>query len=467
MHEKNVRHGHISTLHIWPARRPLAASRAALIATLLPDPGTPEKRSELIERIGGHVVKVLKKKQGPGGGEEKVVEETVGGILHWGRETENKAALDSLREEIRKAYGGRAPRILDPFAGGGAIPLEAMRLGCDVTAVDINPVAWFILKCTLEYSQTLAGEKRPLPEFVRADRAFMEAFFKAQGMKGAMLRTQLKKLGLEGDAPNTDGAQQPSLNLEIEGHTLDADLAWHVRAWGWWVLREARRELVRYYPVYADWQPLKDVADWRKKHPDQVRPIQHVPLREDGTVDSHGLNAALSTEQLADARQPRWAVKPPVAYLTCSPYVNAASSLWVTGKLDTQEFDNGSLPASSPYFLRNLSGQNIVSGLVDLGAVEDTHAFVGNKGRGGFASGFNQLNLAKDSFVVLIKSPTWESAPTHVAFAYWQPVGQTGDGRWMVSEANQRAGRVTNRTLEQFSASLGRDAMIEVRSLRR
>src|ERR671913_151543 len=107
VHEKNVRHGHISTLHIWPARRPLAASRAALIATLLPDPGTPEKRRELIERIGGHVVKVLKKKQGPGGGEEKVVEQTIGGVLHWGRETENNAVLDSLREEIRNAYGGR------------------------------------------------------------------------------------------------------------------------------------------------------------------------------------------------------------------------------------------------------------------------------------------------------------------------------------------------------------------------
>ena len=53
VHEKNVRHGHISTLHIWPARRPLAACRAALIATLLPDPGTPEERQKLCERIGG------------------------------------------------------------------------------------------------------------------------------------------------------------------------------------------------------------------------------------------------------------------------------------------------------------------------------------------------------------------------------------------------------------------------------
>ena len=53
VHEKNVRHGHISTLHIWPARRPLAACRAALIATLLPDPGDAEKRKELCEKIAG------------------------------------------------------------------------------------------------------------------------------------------------------------------------------------------------------------------------------------------------------------------------------------------------------------------------------------------------------------------------------------------------------------------------------
>ena len=56
VHEKNLRHGHISTLHIWPARRPLAACRAALIATLLPDPGTLEERQNLCEKIGGMVV---------------------------------------------------------------------------------------------------------------------------------------------------------------------------------------------------------------------------------------------------------------------------------------------------------------------------------------------------------------------------------------------------------------------------
>ena len=73
VHEKNVRHGHISTLHIWPARRPLAACRAALIATLLPDPGSAEKRTELLERIGGRLEPKLIRKKLPSGKVERVV----------------------------------------------------------------------------------------------------------------------------------------------------------------------------------------------------------------------------------------------------------------------------------------------------------------------------------------------------------------------------------------------------------
>jgi putative DNA methylase len=196
VHEKNVRHGHISTLHIWPARRPLAACRAALIATLLPDPSAQPKpdgmsdedwhqeiirlRRELCEKIGGKVVKIIEKKKMPSGQTvEREREITEGGILHWGREKENKELLNWFRQEIRKAHGGRSPKVLDPFAGGGAIPLEAMRLGCEATAVDINPVAWFILKCTLEYPQKLAGKTHPLPDFILKDESFMEAFYKA------------------------------------------------------------------------------------------------------------------------------------------------------------------------------------------------------------------------------------------------------------------------------------------------
>src|SRR5919202_3056466 len=94
VHEKNVRHGHISTLHIWPARRPLAACRAALIATLLPDPGTPEERRKLCEKIGGKVVQKIERKKMPNGRTvERIKEETEGGILHWKRETENTETL--------------------------------------------------------------------------------------------------------------------------------------------------------------------------------------------------------------------------------------------------------------------------------------------------------------------------------------------------------------------------------------
>ena len=227
VHEKNVRHGHISTLHIWPARRPLAACRAALIATLLPDPGNDAERQRLLERLAGKVVTKNVTKRVGGRDISSLKEETVGGILHWGRES--GPDLDFFREEIKKAYGGRAPRVLDPFAGGGAIPLEAMRLGCEATALDINPVAWFILKCTLEYPQRLAGQKRPLPKFALESPEFMAAFQKQALPKG--------KAGKAG---------------AVQGNMLEApeaDLAWHVRAWGHWVLQRARADLERFYPT--------------------------------------------------------------------------------------------------------------------------------------------------------------------------------------------------------------------------
>ena len=301
VHEKNVRHGHISTLHIWPARRPLAASRAALIATLLPDPGDAEQRKAILDRMAGRVIEKIERKRVNGRTVEKVKEETVGGILHWGRE--NDPDLQWFREEIRKAYGGRAPKVLDPFAGGGAIPLEAMRLGCEVTAMDINPVAWFILKCTLEYPQKLAGQTRPLPEFALEDGEFMQAFLKAKGFKGASLRTFLERLG------HGDGGD---IQLDLIRHDdplLEADLAWHVRAWGRWVLARARKELASYYPTYAELEPL---APGKKFKP---RPIQLLEVDDEGVSQLGPLNAEFDAAYLKDPRNPRWIAKPTVAYL--------------------------------------------------------------------------------------------------------------------------------------------------------
>lgn len=336
VHEKNVRHGHISTLHIWPARRPLAACRAALIATLLPDPSAAPKpegmseeawqkeiqrrRQELCEKIGGKVVRKIEKKKMPSGQTvERIKEETEGGILHWGRETENAETLEWFRQEIKKAYGGRAPRVLDPFAGGGAIPLEAMRLGCEATAVDINPVAWFILKCTLEYPQKLAGQTRPLPEFILHDDAFMAEFFKkAKGYGKAETRAALKRLHdrfrKKPKRKRKPGDDQISLPFQQEADEaadeLQADLAWHVRAWGQWVLDRARRELAAYYPTYADFEPIK------KGHiAYEHQPMQLVPLKEDGTPDIDSLNDEFTEEYLEDKRNPRWIAKPTVAYL--------------------------------------------------------------------------------------------------------------------------------------------------------
>ncbi len=235
VHEKNVRHGHISTLHMWPARRPLAACRAALIATLLPDPGTPEERKILLEKIGGKVINVQKKSTKDNGKSvKKYVDETEGGILHWGRESAPDFAW--FREEIRKAYGGRAPKVLDPFAGGGAIPLEAMRLGCDTTAIDINPVSWFILKCTLEYPQKLADQRLPLPKFALESPEFMEQYNKIK------FKDSKKKNSKKISAPLN------SIQSTL-GAVPEVDLAWHVRAWGWWVLQEAKKELEQYYPI--------------------------------------------------------------------------------------------------------------------------------------------------------------------------------------------------------------------------
>ena len=302
VHEKNVRHGHISTLHIWPARRPLAASRAALIATLLPDPGNPEKRKEILERMAGRVIEKIERKRVGGRTVEKVKEETIGGILHWKRE--NDPDIQWFRDEIRKAYGGRAPKVLDPFAGGGAIPLEAMRLGCDVTAMDINPVAWFILKCTLEYPQKLAGQTRPLPEFALKDREFMEAFLKAKGFKGASLRTFLERLG------HGDGGEIQLDLVQYDDPILEADLAYHVRAWGRWVLARARKELSSYYPTYAEFEPLESHEEFLSRPSRRLLEVD-----EEGVPQVDPLNAEFDDAYLKDKQNPRWIAKPTVAYL--------------------------------------------------------------------------------------------------------------------------------------------------------
>ena len=285
VHEKNVRHGHISTLHIWPARRPLAACRAALLGTLLPDPGTDEGRRELRRRIGGQI-------EEKAGADGRMKEETVGGILHWGREGLPEVA--AFREEIREAFGGRAPRVLDPFAGGGAIPLEAMRLGCEVTASDINPVAWFILRCTLHYPRLLGAEKRRLPAFVREDAGFLDVLGKAQGVR------------------------RGGRSLFASGGAIEAEFAWHLRAWGRRVLERARKKLAARYPTYAEFEPVRRKGKKgrsRTERPFAPRERRLLAPDAEGRVSTEALNTEFDSFYLDDEANPRWVAKPTVAYL--------------------------------------------------------------------------------------------------------------------------------------------------------
>ena len=301
VHEKSVRHGHISTLHMWPARRPLAASRAALIATLLRDPSDANERKVILDRMAGHVTQKIEHKRQNGRTVEKVKEVTSGGILHWGRESEPD--IEWFRKAIRDANGGQAPKVLDPFSGGGAIPFEAMRLGCDVTAVDINPVAWFILRCTLEYPSKLAGQTRPLPAFALQDREFMEQYLKAKGFKGARLRKALETIGfVDGEAVQFDA-------LPDDAPIAQADFAWHLRAWGRCLLARNRKALAHLYPTYAELVTQK---------PSDVQSeltMRLMETDENGMSKGDTLNSKVASSSFDDPDEARWIAKPTVAYL--------------------------------------------------------------------------------------------------------------------------------------------------------
>ncbi len=172
--EKNIRHGHISTLHIWWARRPLASSRATSYAALMPVPENDlewDKKRQFIINLS-----------------------------KW-ENSLNPTFIEKARKDILEANGGKPLRVLDPFAGGGSIPLECLRLGLETYAGEYNPVAVLILKCTLEYPQRYGKPK-----------TVKEGWF------------------------------------EVKKNPLLED----VKRWSNWVLEEAKAEIGKLYPVDAD-----------------------------------------------------------------------------------------------------------------------------------------------------------------------------------------------------------------------
>lgn len=168
--EKNIRHGHISTLHIWWARRPLASSRATAYAALIPAPENDlewNTKKQFIEDLAKY------------------------------ENSLNKIIIEKARKDILQANNGEILKVLDPFSGGGSIPLECLRLGMETYANDYNPVSVLILKCILEYPQK---------------------YGKPQKTKDRLIETQ--KIPLLED----------------------------VKKWGNWVLEEAKKEIAKFYP---------------------------------------------------------------------------------------------------------------------------------------------------------------------------------------------------------------------------
>lgn len=140
--EKSIRHGHPSTLHLWWARRPLAAARAVIWSSLVDDPSShpeqfPTEEEQNAERE--RLFRILEK------------------LVVW-ENSNNPDVLDEAKAEIMKSTGGNPPALLDPFAGGGAIPLEAQRLGLEAHAHDLNPVAVMINKAMIEIPPKFAGQ---------------------------------------------------------------------------------------------------------------------------------------------------------------------------------------------------------------------------------------------------------------------------------------------------------------------
>lgn len=249
--EKSIRHGHISTLHIWWARRPLAACRAVICAALWPDP-VDENCPQAFRDAAAKIL--------AGFAEQSHNDATVAGLVkdHWSRWHRTNAAtfqpagnfavwpdmrealLDfiadfanwdastvpafletarALTQAAHESLGGipgTRPLVVDPFAGGGAIPLEALRVGADAFASDLNPVAVLLNKVVLEY----------IPKYGNA-----EFRFKATP---DVIPSQARNLPRDGD--------------EIVLHGL----AEAVRYWGNWIKEQAEAELAEFYPPDPD-----------------------------------------------------------------------------------------------------------------------------------------------------------------------------------------------------------------------
>lgn len=177
--EKSIRHGHPSTLHLYWSRKPLATARAVLFAQLVDDPASrpeefPTVESQDKERARLHALM------------EK--------LIIWENSNDEKL-LEQAREEIRKSNDGKLPAVVDPFAGGGSIPLEAQRLGLESHASDLNPLAVLINKALIEIPPKFAGWSPVFPGVAEEQSSWLRAEGLAADVQhyGQWLRDEAEK----------------------------------------------------------------------------------------------------------------------------------------------------------------------------------------------------------------------------------------------------------------------------------
>ncbi|MDR2689732.1 MAG: DUF1156 domain-containing protein, partial [Azoarcus sp.] len=226
--EKSIRHGHPSTLHLWWARRPLAAARAVIFAQMVNDPG--------YQQGGGFRYGVNKEKAQA---ERERLFEIIEDLVKW-ENTNNEEVLERARAEIRRSWREvcelnkahpqatelfdptKLPAFHDPFAGGGALPLEAQRLGLESYASDLNPVAVIINKAMIEIPPRFAG-RAPIG---------------SEGVSPSKESKDVSSMNFEGGTPSLPGASFPGAR----------GLAEDVRRYGAWMRAEAEKRIGHLYP---------------------------------------------------------------------------------------------------------------------------------------------------------------------------------------------------------------------------
>jgi adenine-specific DNA methylase len=254
--EKYVQTGNIATIHIWWARRPLAACRAVVFASLIPDPSDPECPSTYRNLI----MTVLNNgKFKPTNADGSSVEDSPRGrcleflkhLVKW-ENSNDQAYIGPARTLIAAAHpilhpaaGEASPTLLDPFTGGGAIPLEALRLGCNALALDLNPVAHLIELCTLVYPQKFGQpNSRPIPAYIKRLLARNNEVLRAKSGFGLFDEG-------ESDAHHSENEPLPYVEMTESDYRTNP-LASDVRFWGHWVAMQAELELRQFYPPDED-----------------------------------------------------------------------------------------------------------------------------------------------------------------------------------------------------------------------